>query len=167
MSEPPMSPPPIPPMPPAHLQYQSFRPGERPRQLRTARVILWIQFAATALFSLAQFVQVSSLWQHGQQVPGFAVFALIEDPAVSILALIAAIFIATPRTWVRPLATVVEAVAILNGVINVVDGVFAGVIGITLAIWVIVLLFNSNVTAWLQSVGANQSAVPPQQHPFS
>jgi hypothetical protein len=155
-------------MPPAQFpRYQSLRPGEVPRPLRIARVILWIQFAGTALLTLVEFAQISTLSQHGQDVPGSTVFVLIDDPLVSILALISAIFIAKPRTWVRPLATVVESIAILNGVINIVGGAFAGVIGIGLAIWVIFLLFNSGVTAWLRAAGDNQYAVPPQQYPFS
>jgi hypothetical protein len=120
-----------------------------PKPLRTARVILWIQVAATGLLLVIQLAEVASIEEHGEQMTGIGHFEVVENPIVFVLAVIAAIVVASRRPWARPLAIVVEVLAIMNGVINLVAGLPAGIVGIGLAVTVITLLARKEVSAWL------------------
>lgn len=121
-----------------------------PKPLRTARIILWIQVAATGLLLVVQFAQLSSIEEHNQELSGLGRFEVIENPIVFVVAVIAAIFVASRRPWARPLAVVVEVLAIMNGIINVVSGLPSGIVAIGLAVTVITLLARAEVGAWLQ-----------------
>jgi hypothetical protein len=120
-----------------------------PKPLRTARIILWIQVAATGLLLALQFAELASIEQHGQEVTGLGHFELVENPVVFVVAVIAAIFVASRRPWARSLVFVVEVLAIMNGVINLVSGVPAGVVAIGLAVTVITLVARPEVSAWI------------------
>lgn len=125
-----------------------------PKPLRTARVLIWIQFAASALLLLVVLSEVASIAAHGQELTSLGSFEVIEDPIVVVLALIAAIFIASRKRWARPLVVIVEALAVMNGVINVINGAIAALAAIVLAILVVSLMFRPEVTAWAEAPAA-------------
>lgn len=133
------------------IQPPNNPPTEVPKPLRTARVLIWIQFAASALLLLLVFSEVASIAEHGQEMTSLGSFEVVEDPIVVVLALIAAIFIASRKQWARPLVVIVEALAVMNGIINVVNGAVAGLVGIVLAILVASLMFRPEVTAWIEA----------------
>jgi hypothetical protein len=120
-----------------------------PKPLRTARVIMWIQVAATGLLIAVQFAEVASIEQHGQELSSLGQFEVVENPIVFVAAVIAAIFVVSRRPWARPLAIIVEVLAIMNGVINLVSGLPAGIVAIGLAATVITRLVRPEVGAWL------------------
>ncbi|HEY4453795.1 MAG TPA: hypothetical protein VGN81_05730 [Pseudonocardiaceae bacterium] len=136
------------------IQPPNNPPSELPKPLRTARVLIWIQFAASVLLLVLVFGEVASIADHGQQMSSLGMFEVVEDPIVVVLALIAAIFIASRKPWVRPLVVIVEALAVMNGIINVVSGAVAGLVGIVLAIFVVTLMFRPEVTAWAEAPAA-------------
>jgi hypothetical protein len=136
------------------IQPPNNPPTEVPKPLRTARVLIWIQFAASALLLILVFSEVASIADHGQEMTSLGSFEVVEDPIVVVLALIAAIFIASRKQWVRPLVVIVEALAVMNGIINVVNGAVAGLVGIVLAIFVVSLMFRPEVTAWGEAPAA-------------
>ncbi|HKN98584.1 MAG TPA: hypothetical protein VJX10_15805 [Pseudonocardiaceae bacterium] len=104
--------------------------------------------AATGLLLALQFVELASIEEHGQELSGLGHFEVIENPIVFVVAVIAAIFVTSRRPWARPLAVIVEMLAIINGVINVVSGLPTGVVAIGLAATVITLLARPEVGAW-------------------
>ncbi|HEY2698364.1 MAG TPA: hypothetical protein VGJ45_23080 [Pseudonocardiaceae bacterium] len=136
------------------IQPPNNPPTAVPKPLRTARVLIWIQFAASALLLILVFSEVASIADHGQEMTSLGSFEVVEDPIVVVLALIAAIFIASRKQWVRPLVVIVEALAVMNGIINVVNGAVAGLVGIVLAIFVVSLMFRPEVTAWGEAPAA-------------
>lgn len=119
-----------------------------PKPLKTARIILWIQVVATALFLIFQYIELASIEQHGEELSGIGHVEIIENPIVFILALTAAIFVASQRPWAWSLAIIVELLAIVNGIINAVSGLPAGIAAVGLAIVVIGRLLRPEVTAW-------------------
>jgi inner membrane protein involved in colicin E2 resistance len=144
------------------LQPPAVPDARPPRPLRTARVILWIQVAATGLLLVLQYVELASIEQHGEQVSSIGHFEIIENPIVFVIAVVAAIFVTSRRPWSRPLAIIVEMLAIINGIINVVSGLVAGIAAIGLAISVIMLLSRAEVSDWLNDRPAGH---PNQEQP--
>ena len=131
--------------PPANPQ------AELPKPLRTARVLIWIQTAASALLLVLVLGEVASIAEHGQEMTALGSLEVVDDPIVVVLAVVASIFIASRKRWVRPLVVMVEALAVLNGIINVVNGAVGGFVAIVLAIVVVSLVFRPEVTAWVET----------------
>ena len=134
-------------------------PAVPPKPLRAARVILWIQTGLVALGTILEFVAIAELTDHGEEVGAYNTFAVIDNVVVVVIALIAALFIVKRRSaW--GLAFFVEALAGLNGILNLVHGAFLGVVEIGLAIGVVVLLLNPQVTNWFQETSSPESIGP-------
>lgn len=125
--------------------------GVPPGPVRAARVILYIQGVLTLLVTLFVLMVVVARAQHGQRVPGFGYAVLVEGLVVGVLVLVCAVLIGSGRSWVRPLVMVLEVLAIVAGVVNLLSGAFQAVIGIGLAITVMILMWRPEVTAWLRS----------------
>jgi hypothetical protein len=125
-------------------------PEVAPKALRVARVILYIQAVASLLGAVVQLLEVVSRVQHGQDVSGLAYYGAVANPLVGVLLLVSAALVVSGRTWVRPLALVLEAIAILNGVLNVIFGFPQAVAAILIAIGVITLLSRAEVGDWIE-----------------
>jgi hypothetical protein len=97
---------------------------------------------------VVQFSTVASIDQHGEQLSGLGRFEVIENPIVLVLAVIAAIFVASRQPWARSLAVIVELLAIINGIINMASGLTAGIGAIALAFAVIAQLSRPETIAW-------------------
>lgn len=125
--------------------------GVPPGPVRAARVILYIQGVLTLLVTLFVLMVVVARAQHNQRVPGFGYAVLVEGLVVGVLVLVCAALIGSGRAWIRPLVMVLEVLAIVAGVVNLLSGAFQAVIGIGLAITVMILMWRPEVTAWLRS----------------
>jgi len=121
-----------------------------PRPLRVARVVMWVQAAASAFIAAAQLLDVSELAEHGEDVPGLARFVSIVDPIVVVLLAVAAAVVASRRRWARPLAIGMEVVVLLSAVVNLFSGYVQAVVAFGIAIWVVTLLTRADVTDWLE-----------------
>lgn len=86
-----------------------------PKPLKTARIILWIQTAATGVLLFLQLVELAGIQEHGEEISAIGRFELIENPIVLLIGFIAAASVTSRRPWSRPLAIVVEALAIMSG----------------------------------------------------
>jgi cytochrome bd-type quinol oxidase subunit 2 len=124
-----------------------------PAPLRTARVILWIQAALIALLVIVQFAAISELTDHGEAVGGYNSFVVADNVVLFVVALIAALLIVKKRL-ARGFAFVAEALAILNGILNLAHGMFAGVVECGLGIAVVILLLNPQTTNWYDEAGS-------------
>jgi hypothetical protein len=71
--------------------------------------------------------------------------------AVAVLLLVCVAFTARPRPWVRPVVITLEAVSIVSGLVNLVNGAVAGLLGITIAIVVITVMMNEDVVEWYRA----------------
>jgi hypothetical protein len=121
------------------------RRGTVPKVVKVAGVIIYVQAVASVFIAAAQLVSVVQQVQHGQDVSGLAYFGAVLNPLVAILLLVCAALVMSGRPSGRPLALMLEAVVILNGVMNVVSGYVAAVTEIVIALVVLVLLSLTQV----------------------
>ncbi len=121
-------------------------------------MILYIQGAATLLGVLGLTLDIKTRFDHGQDVNPLAYVLTVVSIIVGAAAIVcAAMIVAQKRYWVRQLVAIIEVIAVLYGLINVVTGVFTGVVGIALAVAVLVLAFRSEVTAWINGPAPDNS----------
>ena len=69
---------------------------------------------------------------------------------VAAVLLVCAVLTVRPQGWARPVIITIEGVAIISGLINLVNGAVAGLIGIVIAIVVIAVLMSEEVRDWYQ-----------------
>lgn len=128
--------------------------GAAPLALRAVRVILYVQGGATLLALVGIALEISSRLDHGQEVLAINYVLGLVSVVCGVLALVcAAQIVQQRRFWVRPTAMALEAITILYGIVNVVQGAFAGLGEIVVGIAVIVLLNRAEVREWINGRG--------------
>lgn len=128
--------------------------GAAPLALRTVRVVLYVQGGATLLALVGIALETSSRLDHGQEVLTINYVLGLVSLACGVLALVcAAQIVQQRRLWVRPTAMALEVITILYGLVNVVQGAFAGLGEIVVGIAVIVLLGRAEVREWINGRG--------------
>ena len=90
--------------------------------------------------------------EHGASTADAGVFYFLGylSLAVAAVLLVCAVLTVRPRGWVRPVIIAIEGLAIISGLINLVNGAVAGLIGIVIAIVVIAVLMSEEVRDWYQ-----------------
>ena len=109
------------------------------RGLRIARVVMFVQAAASLGIWVVQLLTTTNRLDHGQDVPGSVWFVLFVNPVVAVLAAVAAAFLLT-RSWARLLGVVVEAVGCVGSLISVITGFYQAAVAFAVAVVVIVLI---------------------------
>jgi hypothetical protein len=124
-----------------------------PGRLKWALAFAYIQVVANLGFGLLLSSSINDAVSHGEQLanPGLAYFAEYFSYIAAVAILVAAIVITTGRTWGRTLLVVFEALAIINGVVTLIDGTPSAVLGIALGAVVIATLFNQTVRSWFEA----------------
>lgn len=121
-----------------------------PGRLKWVLVFVYFQVVANLGFGILMHVSIDDVLSHGQELanPALAYFAEYVSFVAAIALLVAAIAITSGRTWGRVLLVVVEALAIVNGVLTLINGTPAAVAGLVLGALVINTLFHDTVRSW-------------------
>ncbi|HJP72935.1 MAG TPA: hypothetical protein VJ914_01630 [Pseudonocardiaceae bacterium] len=124
-----------------------------PGRLKWALAFAYIQVVANLGFGLLLSSSINDAVSHGEELanPGLAYFAEYFSYIAAAAILVAAIVITTGRTWGRNLLAVFEGLAIINGVVTLVQGTPSAVLGIALGAVVIATLFHVSVRNWFES----------------
>ena len=139
--------------------YAEPSPARMPGRLKWALAFAYIQVVANLGFGILLGSSISDVVDHGEELanPGLAYFAEYFSYVAAAAILIAAIGITVGQSWGRILLAVFEALAVINGIVTLIQGTTGGVLGIVLAILVIVTLFHQSVTAWFEAKAAQRN----------
>lgn len=118
-----------------------------PAPLKSARVLLWIQFAFVVFATLTLVATVIGRAEHGQDTGVFVILAVL-NAAMAVGLLLGAAYLPSRRSWVRPLVFTLEGVNVVNALVNIVTVSLLSVIGLLLAGAVILLLLDRRVKEW-------------------
>jgi hypothetical protein len=123
-----------------------------PGPVRVVQVVLWVQAVLNLLASGLAAYDVKERFDHNQDVLP-VVYPIIGLGLLAGLALLAcAISLPLGKSWVRPLAVLIEILVILVGLANLVLVSPLSLVGICLAIAVWATLFSPRVTEWLETI---------------
>ncbi|MFI9453973.1 hypothetical protein [Amycolatopsis sp. NPDC052450] len=125
------------------------RPLEMPRQLKFVRVFLWVQAVLNILVSALVTALALNELDHGNEEAGLALALALLGFVGAVVLIACAIRISRGSAWVRPTVIAVEALAVVMGVISLVNGgAITQLIGMGIAIGVIVTLNKPEERAW-------------------
>jgi hypothetical protein len=123
-----------------------------PGRLWGALIVLAFQVLANGFLGWLVIDGLNEDASHGASSDGagLAYFLGYLSIALAVVLLVCVVFSFRPQSWVRPIVITVESIAIVNGVVILVNGSVAGLLGIVLAIAVIAVLMNDDVRDWYQ-----------------
>jgi len=121
-----------------------------PGRLIGVLVVLVIQAIGNGFLGWVIVDELNEDAEHGANVEGAGVFYFLGylSIALAVLALVCVVFTVRPRAWVRPVIITIEAVAAISGLINLVNGAVAGLVGIVVAGALIAVLLSEDVVEW-------------------
>lgn len=132
--------------------YAELAPARMPGRLKWALAFAYIQVVANLGFGVLLGASINDAVIHGEELanPGLAYFAEYFSYIAAAAILLAAIVITTGYTWGRTLLVVFEGLAIINGVVTLIQGTTGAILGIVLAILVISTMFHDSVRSWFE-----------------
>jgi hypothetical protein len=133
-------------------EYAELAPARMPGRLKWALAFAYLQVVANLGFGLLLGSSISAAVSHGEELasPGLAYSAEYFSYLAAAAILISAIAITTGHGWGRVLLAVFEVLAIINGVVTLVQGTASSILGIVLAVLVIATLFHQSVSYWFE-----------------
>lgn len=122
-----------------------------PLGLKFVLGFVYVQVVINALFGVLIQVEISEAAEHGQELAHATLvyFAEYLSFATAVALLVGAVVVTRGVEWGRIVLVIVEAIAIVSGVITLFNGSPQAVIGLVLAGLVIKTLLEDNVKAWL------------------
>jgi hypothetical protein len=130
-------------------QKQTSMPG----RLVGVLVVLVVQVLANGFLGWVLISELNDDSEHGASVDGAGVFYFLGYLSVvlAVVLLVCAVFTVRPQAWARPVIITIEGIAIISGLINLVNGAVAGLLGIVIAIVVIAVLMSEDSQDWFLS----------------
>jgi hypothetical protein len=121
-----------------------------PGRLIGVLVVLVVQILGNGFLGWALIDELNDDAEHGASVDDAGVFYFLGylSLVVAAVLLVCAVLTVRPRVWARPVIITIEGIAIISGLINLVNGAVAGLIGIVIAIAVIAVLMSEEVLDW-------------------
>jgi hypothetical protein len=121
-----------------------------PGRLRGALVVLVFQVLANGFLGWLIIQGLNDDAAHGETDSGAGLGYTIGYVSVALAVVLLVCVVGTfrPLNWVRPVIITIESIAIINGVVNVVNGQVSGLLGIVLAVVTIAILVNDEVRDW-------------------
>lgn len=121
-----------------------------PGRLIGVLVVLGIQILGNGGIGWVLIDELNEDASHGASMDDAGVFYFFGYLSLVLAAvlLVCAVFTVRPKAWARPVIITIEGVAIISGLINLVNGAIAGLIGIIVAAIVISVLMNEDVQEW-------------------
>jgi hypothetical protein len=125
-----------------------------PGRLIGVLVVLGIQILGNGGIGWVVIDELNEDASHGASMDDAGVFYFFGYLSLVLAAvlLVCAVFTVRPKAWARPVIITIEGVAIISGLINLVNGAIAGLIGIIIAAIVISVLMNEDVQEWYRQV---------------
>lgn len=119
-----------------------------PGRLIGVLVVLVIQLVGNGFIGWLLVSELNEDASHGADVDGGLYF--LGYLSLAVAALLAVCFVCTirPRPWARPMIITIEAVSIISGLVNLVNGAVGGLLGIVIAGVVIATLLNEESVEW-------------------
>ncbi|OLZ58807.1 hypothetical protein [Amycolatopsis keratiniphila] len=126
-------------------------PREMPRQLKIVRVFLWVQAVLNVLVSVLVTALAINELDHGNEEAGLALALAILGFVVAVALIACAIRISHGSPWVRPTVIAVEGLAVVMGLVSLVNGgALTQLIGMGIAVGIIVTLNKPEESAWFK-----------------
>ena len=123
-----------------------------PGRLIGVLVVLAIQMIGNGFLGWLLVDELNEDASHGSSMDGAGGYYFLGylSIAIAIVQLVCVVLTVRPRAWVRPVIITVEAISIISGLINLVNGAVASLLGIVIAVVVISTLMNQEVVDWYQ-----------------
>jgi hypothetical protein len=123
-----------------------------PGRLIGVLVVMFFQVLANGFLGFVVVDELDRRAGHGANVDGAGVayFFGYLSIVLAVVLLVCGVLTVRPKAWVRPVIITIEGIAVINGIINVVNGAVAGLIGIVIAIVVMTVLMSQEVVDWYQ-----------------
>ena len=127
-----------------------------PGRLKAVLAVLGLQILANAAVGWLLLDELIEDADHGRSVDGAGWFAAVAilSLLVAVVAAVCVVFTVRPRAWARPVVIVIEVLAIISSLVNLVSGMLTAVIGIALAVGVIAALTRGEVRDWYAATAA-------------
>jgi hypothetical protein len=121
-----------------------------PGRLKWILVFVYLQVVVNLGFGFLIRASIADAENNGEQLanPALANFGEYASFIAAVALLVAAVAITSGRAWGRILLVVLEALAIINGVVTLINGTPTALIGLVLGGLVISGLFQDGVSAW-------------------
>jgi hypothetical protein len=123
-----------------------------PGRLIGALVVLALQILSNGFLGWVLIDELNEDADHGRTVDGAGLYYFVGylSVVVAVVLLVCAVLTLRPQAWVRPVIITIEALAIISGVINLVNGAVLSLVGIALAITVIAVMMSEDARDWYQ-----------------
>lgn len=121
-----------------------------PGRLVGVLVVLVVQAIGNGFLGWVIVDELNEDAEHGATMEGAGFFYFLGylSIALAVLALVCVVFTVWPRAWVRPVVITIEGVAVVSGLVNLVNGAIAGLVGIVIAAALITVMLNQDVVEW-------------------
>lgn len=121
-----------------------------PGRLIGVLVVLGFQVLANGFLGWVLIDELNEDASHGASMDGAGIFYFLGylSLLLAVVLLVCGVFTVQPRSWARPVIITIEGVAIISGLINLVNGAVASLLGIIIAIVVISVLMSEDVREW-------------------
>jgi hypothetical protein len=121
-----------------------------PGRLIGVLVVLGVQVLANGFIGWVLVDELNEDASHGASMDGAGFFYFLGYLSLVLAAvlLVCGVFTVRPRAWARPVIITIEGIAIVSGLINLVNGAIAGLLGIIIAAIVISILMSEDVQEW-------------------
>jgi hypothetical protein len=125
-------------------------PVSIPGRLRGALVVLVFQILANGFFGWVLIDSLAEDASHGDSGDdaGVGYFVGYLSLALAVVLLVCVVYTVRPKNWARPVVLAIESLAMVNGLVTLVNGSLSGLLGIVLAIAVTGVLMNDGVRDW-------------------
>ena len=123
-----------------------------PGRLIGVLIVLGFQVLANGFLGWVVIDELNEDASHGASMDGagFYYFLGYLSLIMAVVLLMCGVFTVRPRAWARPVIITIEGIAIISGLINLVNGAIAGLLGIIIAAIVISVLMSEDVQEWYQ-----------------
>lgn len=123
-----------------------------PGRLIGALVVLALQILSNGFLGWVLIDELNEDAEHGGTVDGAGLYYFVGylSVVVAVVLLVCAVLTLRPQAWVRPVIITIEALAIISGVINLVNGAVLSLVGIAIAITVIAVMMSEDARDWYQ-----------------
>jgi hypothetical protein len=123
-----------------------------PGRLIGVLVVLFIQVLGNGFLGWAAIDELDTRASHGARVNGAVVayFVGYLSLVIAVALLVCCVLTVRPMPWVRPVIITIEGIAVVGGIVNLVNGAVAALLGIVIAIAIIATLMSDEVVKWYQ-----------------
>lgn len=131
---------------------QQQRRVSMPGRLIGVLVVVALQILGNGFLGWVLLEELSEDAEHGASMEGAGVFYFLGylSVAMAVTLLVCAVFTIRPKMWARSVILAIESIAIISGLINLVNGGVGALLGIVIAAVVIGVLLTDDVRDWYQ-----------------